>query len=193
MALADRIAVVSAGRVLQVDTPEALWDDPQDATVARFLGLGPLLPTMVRRGAADTPLGVLPAPGVRDGAHRVALLPGALTPTAERDAGTADGPSLRVRVVERRFAGDRVVIGVVPPGTATPATAGSAAEDDATEAFRLALPRTTRTAVGDTIEVTLDATRLRWFAPDDAAADRARTGPDAPEPGNGPRLGPAGQ
>lgn len=192
MALADRIAVVSAGRVLRVDTPEALWEDPQDATVARFLGLGPLLPAMVRRGAADTPLGALPAPGVRDGAHRVALLPGALTPTAERTAGTAAGPSLRVHVVERRFAGDRVIVGVLPAGAA--ADAASAAEG-AVEAIRLALPRTTRTGVGETLEVTLDAARLRWFAPDDVAGGRTDSTADdrSPVAEAGDPHGPAGQ
>ncbi|HEX7050133.1 MAG TPA: ABC transporter ATP-binding protein [Longimicrobiales bacterium] len=37
-ALSDRIAVLEAGRLRQVDTPEALYQDPADAFVASFLG-----------------------------------------------------------------------------------------------------------------------------------------------------------
>lgn len=37
-ALADRIAVMDAGRVLRVDAPHSLYADPRTETVARFLG-----------------------------------------------------------------------------------------------------------------------------------------------------------
>lgn len=38
MAIADRVAVMSQGRVAQIGTPEALYRAPQDAFVARFVG-----------------------------------------------------------------------------------------------------------------------------------------------------------
>ena len=37
-ALADRIAVMDAGRILRIDRPHALYADPRTETVARFLG-----------------------------------------------------------------------------------------------------------------------------------------------------------
>ena len=37
--LGDRIAVMRAGRVIQVATPDELWAHPHDADTARFLGL----------------------------------------------------------------------------------------------------------------------------------------------------------
>ena len=37
--VADRVGVMDAGRLLRLDAPEALWADPGDETVARFLGL----------------------------------------------------------------------------------------------------------------------------------------------------------
>ena len=37
--LGDRVAVMRAGRVVQVATPDELWSHPVDADVARFLGL----------------------------------------------------------------------------------------------------------------------------------------------------------
>jgi multiple sugar transport system ATP-binding protein len=38
MTLGDRIAVLRAGRLVQVDTPQALYDRPADAFVAAFIG-----------------------------------------------------------------------------------------------------------------------------------------------------------
>ena len=38
-AVADRVGVMEAGRLLRIDAPEALWADPGGEAVARFLGL----------------------------------------------------------------------------------------------------------------------------------------------------------
>jgi len=45
--LSDRIAVMAAGSVRQVGTPEALYETPQDAFVAGFLGESNFLPGIV--------------------------------------------------------------------------------------------------------------------------------------------------
>ncbi|MGC3954708.1 MAG: ABC transporter ATP-binding protein [Propionicimonas sp.] len=42
-AIADRIAVLSQGRLLQLAPPDELWRHPADLEVARFLGYGPVL------------------------------------------------------------------------------------------------------------------------------------------------------
>jgi iron(III) transport system ATP-binding protein len=47
MALADRIAVIDNGRLLQVATPSQLYREPADATVAAFIGEGIVLPAQV--------------------------------------------------------------------------------------------------------------------------------------------------
>jgi len=44
MALADRIAVMDRGRILQVATPSELYREPADATVARFISDGMVVP-----------------------------------------------------------------------------------------------------------------------------------------------------
>jgi iron(III) transport system ATP-binding protein len=44
MALADRIAVMDKGRILQVATPSTLYREPADCTVARFIGEGMIVP-----------------------------------------------------------------------------------------------------------------------------------------------------
>src|SRR5207237_6223599 len=48
MALADRIAVMARGRIVQVATPSQLYREPADAIVASFIGGGMLVPVDVR-------------------------------------------------------------------------------------------------------------------------------------------------
>lgn len=47
MAMADRVAVMDRGRLLQVASPETLYTQPQVDTVARFVGRGTVLPAEV--------------------------------------------------------------------------------------------------------------------------------------------------
>ncbi|WP_137733531.1 ABC transporter ATP-binding protein [Pseudaquabacterium pictum] len=49
MSMADRIAVMHAGRVEQFDTPEAVYDRPASLFVARFVGTANLLPGRLAR------------------------------------------------------------------------------------------------------------------------------------------------
>src|SRR5256885_16924266 len=47
MALADRVAVMDKGRLLQVATPSQLYREPADEIVARFIGEGMVIPAAV--------------------------------------------------------------------------------------------------------------------------------------------------
>ena len=51
MSMADRIAVMNAGRVQQFDTPEAIYDRPATLFVATFIGTANLLKGRMVRGA----------------------------------------------------------------------------------------------------------------------------------------------
>jgi thiamine transport system ATP-binding protein len=64
-AIADRVAVLSAGRLLQVDTPATLWTHPASREVAEFLGYGPFLepPVAAALGRPEVPAGALLALG----------------------------------------------------------------------------------------------------------------------------------
>jgi thiamine transport system ATP-binding protein len=62
-ALADRLVVLSRGRVLQQGPPAAVWSAPANVEVARFLGFENLVPVEVDRGRACTPWGPVPVPG----------------------------------------------------------------------------------------------------------------------------------
>jgi len=97
-AVADEVAVMSAGRLLQVDAPARLWRRPADAVVATFLGYEAFVP-------ADAPAAAPwraasgrfdDAGGRAAAAGTLALYPGALlvSPGAGDPAGT--GPEATV-------------------------------------------------------------------------------------------------
>ncbi|MGO1055042.1 ABC transporter ATP-binding protein [Crossiella sp. CA198] len=94
--LADRVAVMSAGRIRQFGTPESVWRAPADVEVARFLGCGTLIPALVRDGVADSAVGSVAAQDFPDGPARLGLRAAALRTDA-------DGPlsGLVVRRVHR--------------------------------------------------------------------------------------------
>ncbi|MGW4643699.1 ABC transporter ATP-binding protein [Sphaerisporangium sp. NPDC004334] len=65
LAMADRIAVMSAGRIMQVGTPSEVFQRPSSTFVASFIGSTPmnLLPGVVEDGALRVAGAVLPLPG----------------------------------------------------------------------------------------------------------------------------------
>jgi iron(III) transport system ATP-binding protein len=76
LSLADRVAVMRAGRLVQLDTPSAVYRSPSDAGVARFVGEAVLLPATVRGGIASCALGDITARGpLGDGPAEVLVRP----------------------------------------------------------------------------------------------------------------------
>jgi putative spermidine/putrescine transport system ATP-binding protein len=60
LSLADRVAVVDGGRVLQVDTPERLYTQPASTQVARFVGHSSVMPGRVMNaGTVDVSFAML--------------------------------------------------------------------------------------------------------------------------------------
>ncbi|MBI4340068.1 MAG: ABC transporter ATP-binding protein [Chloroflexi bacterium] len=97
--LGDVIAVMSQGRVEQVDTPEAIFHRPATPFVARFMGMADFLPASVRGDALETELGLVPRP--------VAAAMGAEVQVMVRPDDLVLHPdeSSDARVVERVFQG----------------------------------------------------------------------------------------
>ena len=59
-AFADQMAVMNNGKIVQKDTPEQLFNHPDNTFVAQFLGKGVYLPTTVLEGnQVQSPFGVL--------------------------------------------------------------------------------------------------------------------------------------
>jgi thiamine transport system ATP-binding protein len=108
-ALADRIVVMRAGKVVQAGVPAEVWRRPADAWVAHFLGFGPELDVPVDDGVASTPWGVFATSGAGDrGTARVVLRPGAFRLDVRSDC--------RGIVRRRTFRGDHVSLAVEVPG-----------------------------------------------------------------------------
>jgi len=55
----DRLAVMRSGRVIQIGTPEQVYDNPRDSFVAKFLGAANLIPSKRVPGGVETELGFL--------------------------------------------------------------------------------------------------------------------------------------
>ena len=115
MALADRVAVMDRGRLLQVARPEVLYHRPATPTVAGFVGTSTVVPVSIA-GAPDPEsrrvdlLGALAqvradAAAPRQGAGQVMLRPDdiALAETAAPEA-------IGVRVIRRIYAGGHVLL-----------------------------------------------------------------------------------
>jgi thiamine transport system ATP-binding protein len=143
LSLADRVAVMRAGRLEQLGTPDELWRGPRTAFVARFLGLHHILDVEVTDGCAMTPWGEVPVPDTADGPHQLVLLPDALRIADELRPVRADELAITGTVSSRRFAGDHVRVAVAarsgPPLT-VPVWRGETPE--ARHPIRLALDPT---------------------------------------------------
>jgi putative spermidine/putrescine transport system ATP-binding protein len=69
--ISDRVAIMNAGRIMQLDTPEVLYQRPANAFVARFVGFENLIPMQVT---------------ARDGARVTAQAAGGASLTLSQDA-----------------------------------------------------------------------------------------------------------
>jgi len=67
MFMADRIAVMRDGRIVQEGTPVELYCEPVDAFVASFFGEVNRIEGVVRSGSVETPIGIIPARGLPEG------------------------------------------------------------------------------------------------------------------------------
>ena len=144
LTLSDRIAVMAEGRVLQVDTPAGLYDNPQSRTIAGFIGNMNFFDAVVRRSGSAAAieiegLGRLdlngPAASCGDGDHAlVAVRPeGFVLHRAQPDGRAA---RVQGRVTARQYLGGRQMVYVSIDGKAAPvavvagAARGSGAGED---------------------------------------------------------------
>jgi len=74
MFMADRIALMKDGRILQMDRPENLYCHPVDPFVATFFGDVNRMEGVVRNGRIDTPLGQMDAQGIGEGERAQVLV-----------------------------------------------------------------------------------------------------------------------
>lgn len=106
--MADRIAVMREGRIVQQGTPEELYAGPGDAYVMRLFGEVNRIGGTVRDGHVATPLGRACAPGLGEGTRADVMV------RAEGVVLDADGP-VRGRVMTRRMLGGTSILHISVP------------------------------------------------------------------------------
>lgn len=113
LSIADRVAVMARGRVLQVATPEVIYTEPATPYVATFIGVSNLLPADVVSGVAQTRFGpvrlIAQTTGDLRGPALCLLRPEHFSvdkPPAEADAAES------WIVIDRRFSGSEILLEV---------------------------------------------------------------------------------
>ena len=117
LSLADTVAVMFDGQVMQVDTPENLYSHPTSLRVASFLGEANILDGEATNGLVQCELGRFPYNGVADtpleGPVKVLIRPEAL----QLELQNQDGPS--AKVTDREYYGhDQMILAQLPSGQA---------------------------------------------------------------------------
>jgi iron(III) transport system ATP-binding protein len=129
LSIADRVAVLRDGRIAQCDAPQALYDRPADADIARFIGDANLVEGVLDSDTVDTVLGRLriePAAGAAGRAPGPAIvlirpeqielradaMPAGPADGSRPDAHAASGAGLCGRVVSYGYHGHDAVIHV---------------------------------------------------------------------------------
>lgn len=109
MRMGDRIAIMNAGRIEQIDTPAQVYAAPATPFVARFLSETNELPVQVRGGMVETPFGRLPAASrLPDGSAALLMF----RPEALQEAASGAGASVTVERATALGAYRRLEVGV---------------------------------------------------------------------------------
>ena len=115
LSLADRVAVMRDGRVVQVGTPEEVYGRPASRWVAEFLGEADVLPGRVADGWVECELARVPAEGVTGSVAEVLVRPESVA--LSYGPGSGGRTVVEAVVVEREFFGhDQLVHVELPSG-----------------------------------------------------------------------------
>ena len=121
LSLADSVAVLRDGQIVQQGTPQDIYATPQDARLASFLGEANLIEATLADGRAETSLGTLQ---VRGGApqHKTATQ-GVVVVRPEQltvRAGDEDEQGLRGIVERCRYYGHDALLSIRPSDASSP-------------------------------------------------------------------------
>ncbi len=172
MRLGDRIAVMAAGRLLQIGRAKELYHDPANLFVARLFSAINEIALRVEGNVIRTPIGSFAVPGIEDGD----MVTFCIRRTGLRIAGIGPGlehfmPVLDGRIVTVRFQGDIAHVSIAVQGFERPLVA-RAREHEAP-------------AVGADVKVSIDPASVLIFRVDElqqqTAMLRSTTG-TTPEP-----------
>jgi iron(III) transport system ATP-binding protein len=116
LSLADRVAMMKAGRIEQVGSPEEVYSSPATRWVAGFLGDVDVLPGTIDSGRVSCELGSFHTAVELEGDVDVLLRPEAVAVDAGRPATSAE--TVEARITARTFYGHDQLLDVeLPSGT----------------------------------------------------------------------------
>jgi multiple sugar transport system ATP-binding protein len=185
MTMGDRVTVMNAGRLQQVDTPQVLYDQPKNEFVAGFIGSPAMNLVEAQLGEHRLTVDdrvVQRRAGLKDYVGRTVIL--GIRPEAFEDASLElDAPSDRrikatCELTEPLGAEVLVYVGTTATGVVSSAAEADAGEDadirlggedgDGAAKTRLCarVGPDTRIAVGSTAELAVDTSRLYFFDPE---------------------------
>ncbi|AMY56423.1 ABC transporter ATP-binding protein [Rhodococcoides fascians] len=108
LSFADRVAVMSSGRLAQIGTPREIYSRPVDVTTAEFIGDAVILPAHIENGRARCTLGdvdIAPSPNAIEGTARIMLRP-------EQIEVAPDGMGVSGAVVDVEYFGSEMLLGI---------------------------------------------------------------------------------
>jgi multiple sugar transport system ATP-binding protein len=173
MTMGDRVAVMSKGTLMQVDSPQNLYDRPDNLFVAAFIG-SPQMNLMrgayqaaagggtLRLGSATIKFTEVPQPLAAYSGREVAvgIRPEHLTETS----GFADN-TISGKVIVREGLGSEVILHleVDARGVDTEAVRDAMEGESATQTLSARLPPTTALKVDDTAYLTVNPSQMHMF------------------------------
>ena len=115
MRMADEIALMREGRIVQRGAPYEIYNNPVDRDAAQFFSDVNVVHGVVKDFAAETPFGPFRAPGLADHADvEIVIRPQHLKVDFDRSGGPlptqADGVPARGRVARARFVGNESIV-----------------------------------------------------------------------------------
>lgn len=152
LGMADRIALMRSGRLLQLGAPEELYSAPASASVARMFSHCNELTARVSGKYVETALGKIAAPKLKTGDEAVVLL----RPKAFRPTNAKNGVAVQVK--SARFMGSATLVELLIEGLDHPLVADFAPE--------------TPCSPGKEMRVALDKSQIFVFAKDGGAANQ---------------------
>ena len=190
MTMGDRVAVLSDGHLQQIDTPQHLYDHPNNLFVATFIG-SPQMNLVLGRVADDAtsvtvgeealdvpPERLLASPRLREFAGRdviVGIRPEVLE-DASLDGGATRGRSLPVRVLLREGLGSEVVVhahlDARAPAVQTAQGESTLGADGSGVGIIARLDPRTGVALDEPAVFSVAVERLHFFDPDTGSAIR---------------------
>jgi multiple sugar transport system ATP-binding protein len=201
MTLGDRVAVMRAGVIQQVDTPAVLYEDPANLFVAGFIGSPSMnfLPGRLESGVVKTPIGDIPLTDKvrqevdRSGGAReviVGVRPEHFEDAAVEDSAHADRMKFRTKVDVVESMGSELYVYFDVKGdqelhvAELDELAADAGMEDLPshgdgQQVVARLSAESKASPGGEIELTLDTTTIKLFAADDG---RRLTGSGSPAP-----------